>query len=61
MEEDVLTDQSRSKRARNIEKNQTDIEAAVRDTQLACHMASGQYNTQYAIGLVFILLSVCLL
>ena len=50
LEEDVLTDQSRSKRARNIEKNQTDIEAAARDTQLACHMASGQYNTQYTVN-----------
>jgi hypothetical protein len=41
LEEDVLVDQSRRKRERDSEKSRADIEAAVRTTWLACHMASG--------------------
>ena len=40
LEEDVLVGQSRRRKGRNIERSQEDIEAAVRGTHLACHMAS---------------------
>ena len=43
LEEDVLVDQSRRKRERDSEKSRADIEAVVRATRLACHMASGMY------------------
>ena len=43
LEEDVLVDQSRRKRERDSEKSRAVIEAAVRATRLACHMASGTY------------------
>ena len=41
LEEDVLVGQSKRKRGRNVERNQADLEVAVKDTHLACHMASG--------------------
>ena len=47
LEEDVLVDQSRRKRERDSEKSRADIEAAVRTTRLACHMASGTYTLTY--------------
>ena len=43
LEEDVLVGQTRRKKGSSgIKKTQVDLEVAVRDTQLACLMASGQ-------------------
>ena len=50
LEEDVLVGQTRRKRGNNIEKSHSDLEAAVRDTQLACLMASGENESVYTIN-----------
>ena len=42
LEQDVLVSQNQRKKERSVEVHQADIQAAVRDTLLACHMASGQ-------------------
>ena len=43
LEEDILVGQTRRKKGSSgIKKPQVDLEVAVRDTQLACLMASGQ-------------------
>ena len=41
LEEDVLVGQTKRKRGNNVERSQLDLQAAIRDTQLACLMASG--------------------
>ena len=45
LEEDVLVGQSRRRKERTVERSQADLGAAVRDTNLACHMASGTTHT----------------